>query len=378
MKLAKNIAMASLSFFAASGAGSAPIDPFSLASLGLLTGQDISIDTDTGAVSDAGGSLGTGTLISQGGGTLPDIFAFAFTGGSVLGNVAVTGGSALALLFQGDVSVAGSIDISASGRIGRAGGWNGGLGAFGTNNPARNGLGPGGGTGGSASASNFGVGGGAGGGFGGAGDDGGAGATTKAGGAAYGDPLAAALQGGSGGGGGGHNNTSGRPVGGGAGGALEIGSAGSISFEGSARIQSNGAKGGEAPNSLTGGGGGSGGGILVHGFAIDIMNGAMIQANGGDGGELGSQKRGACGGSGRIEFLYNTAGSFINNGTTEALLGSDRRDLCSTSASENIVSATATDDVGQPPSGVVPLPSSIYFLAGALGLLAMRRRFLRA
>jgi hypothetical protein len=353
-----------------------PLDPNDFGSLGALTGAAISLDTS--ALTFNGGA--GGVLVAQGGG-LPDIAVFVFDGGSVLGDVAVSGGNPLAILFQGSATVTGTIDISggtggAGGGntvgargLGVAGGFSGGAGGPFT---VENGFGPGGGTQGGSSASNSGTGPGAGGAFGTDGGDGGAGVTTKPGGVAYGDPLRDALQGGSGGGGGGGRccvgaSFEGGSGGGAGGGALELGALELLELVG-AQIFANGGDGGTGYRN---GGGGSGGGLFLHAFDVSLDAATLLQANGGSGGTGGSI--GGCGGAGRIELTTNTGGSLNNAGTVETVGFGD--------CADGVVVTSSLADIGEPtdngdPGGSteVPAPAPVGLLGLAvIGLLALRR-----
>ncbi len=372
-------------------AAALPLNPNDFASLGQLNGAAITIDTD--ALTFNGGA--GGTLFSQGGapfgertGGPPDIAVFAFDGGSVLGDVTVTGANAVAFLFLGDVTVSGAIDIGGqttnaanpgvtSGGDAGPGGGQGRRGFRGLSNPReQDGFGPGGGEHGSVDNGGSNDSGGAGGGFGTPGGDAGAGIGGVDGGVVHGD-LAAALQGGSGGGGGGGFQGAffgGGSGGGGGGGALEIGALGALSFVG-AEISADGADGNFLPGRVTGGGGGSGGGLFFHAFDIVIDLDTVLTANGGDGGGAGGG-RGGCGGGGRITFLSNTDGSLTNNGQIEANPGA-AGGACDP-LTTNISFLTAPD-IGDPPTqsppvAQIPEPATAPLLALALALLAWRGR----
>ncbi|TWT37978.1 hypothetical protein KOR34_29440 [Posidoniimonas corsicana] len=304
---------------------SAPLNPNDFVSLGGMPSGGFVIDTD--ALTFAG-SPG-GVLHAQGGGA-PDVAVFVFDGGGSLASgeaVTVTGGNALALLFRGSATLAGTIDVSGAdgvdavqnvvtgiGGAGVAGGGRGGNGGpFSAN---QDGVGPGHGVVGSNSASVSGVGSGSGGGFGTMGGRGGVAVTFRPGGPAYGEPLRDLLHAGSGGGGGGGQGVSRLGGGGGAGGgALEIGATMSLTFAGASIL----ANGGDGAEGFADGGAGSGGGILLHARDIHFDASTLIQANGGDGG--GGVNLGGCGGGGRVEIVYQQGGGFSNLATIEANAG---------------------------------------------------------
>lgn len=152
--------------------------------------------------------------------------------------------------------------------------------------------GPGGFSGGAASASPVGAGageggganigrGGGGGGHGSTGGTAGNGAAGMApqGGVAFGDATITTLVGGGGGGGGGDAAVGG--VGGGGGGAIQIVANGPIVIEQTAVINAGGCGGKVAPGNGSGGGGGAGGTILLEGTSVVI--GGILAVNGGGG-----------------------------------------------------------------------------------------------
>ena len=338
-----------------------PLDPSDFASLGSLPAGDFQINTDALTFADNVG----GVLHVQGGGA-PDIAVFVFDSGSILASgdtITVAGSNALALLFQGSATLAGTIDVSGSngidaiqndvtgiGGVGVAGGGRGGNG--GPFSSGQDGIGPGHGVVGSNSASVSGVGSGSGAGFGTMGGQGGAAVTFRPGGMPYGDPLRALLYAGSGGGGGGGRGNERLGGGGGAGGgAIEIGALTSLEFEGASIF----ANGGDGSEGFSGGGGGSGGGILLHAFDVSVDQGTLIQANGGDGSV--PTNIGGCGAAGRIEFLHHSNGSFANLGIIEARSGVGGGECVD---GEAVV--TATNEVG------VPEPSSLLMTILLLSL----------
>ncbi len=375
---------------AGGNAPATPIDPgdASLSLLGALPGGDLSINTGISGdsaslpiLSYGGGTL-FGDVVSQSGG--PDIAVFRFAGDSVFGAgnlLTVTGGSRpLALLFNGAVSIEGTID--ASGTTGGSGGYKavggrgigvagGGNGGYGGPFSGEDGAGPGGGSLGGSSASASGVGPGAGGGFGMDGGNGGAGLTNVTGGAVYGDPLSNILLGGSGGGGGGGQCCVGSIFyggsgGGAGGGAIEIGALTRIDLV-DASIFANGGDGGSGNRN---GGGGGGGGILLHAYDISLDAASLLQANGGSGG-MGAVQ-GGCGGAGRIEVLTNTNGSFSNTGTAEAA----GYGTCASGA----LMSMSLDTIGMaptqnPPASSVPEPKVLSLIGlGLAGIGVFRRK----
>lgn len=225
------------------------------------------------------------------------------------------------ILATGDVTIAGTINVSgnnangvANGR-GGPGGYDGGLGAY-FNSCGGTGLGAGGGKqatiGGSGLQS---AGGGGGGGFSAAGP---AGANAYngsnysiggTGGSSYGNIAILPLIGGSGGGGGcGSNQSSAYTggAGGGGGGAILIASSGTIDVSGS--ILSNGGNGGSATSYSGKGGGGSGGAIKL--IANVIKGDGTISATGGSGsaasGGTSNTVNGGNGSNGRIRLEANS------------------------------------------------------------------------
>ncbi len=230
------------------------------------------------------------------------------------------------LLATGHVNIQGSINVSASGRIGGVGGGDGGLKGTGDTAPAGNGtdgegLSPG--TAGLATDGFVGSGGG-GGGYGTAG----LGPTTRSttqpgiGGAAIDISTDIATRGGSGGGGGAgwekFGNLNGGDGGGAGGGIIVVSSHGTITVDGS--IRANGANGQTSFANAFGwggeGGGGSGG--LIDLQADDIVINGTLESNGGLGGGIGTIpsnnanfSSGAHGGDGYIRLT----GDVTNNGT---------------------------------------------------------------
>ena len=397
MKSIRTAAIAAINTFSLSSAvDAAPLDPNAFAAIGTLGGGAIVIDTDALTVNGGGG----GILVPQGGapfgqqsGGPPDIAVFSFGGGSVLGDVTITGSRAATILFRGAGTLTGTIDVSGQsvgntsiGGASALGGGGGGVGEpFGFGTP--DGFGPGGGNGGTTAANIGSRGPGSGGGFGTAGGDAGAGTGFQNGGVGYGD-IVAQLTGGSGGGGGGGHfngiNVSHGGGGGAGGGALEIGALTDLILTG-ATLSADGGDGGarvtldgggqvDAVASGPGGGGGSGGGILLHGFNISIDAASLITANGGDGGWAGlfETPDGSCGGGGRIAVISNTAGSQTVDGTVEANAGSSGQGVACNFFSTPLF---LTDpEIGEGSVIAMSAPASFALLGMGLGFMAWRRR----
>jgi hypothetical protein len=242
--------------------------------------------------------------------------------------VQVTGSHPLALLSQGDMTIAGTIDANGSLVTAGPGGFAGGTGNM-------NGEGPGAGFGVDPAA---GQGGGGGGGYGGNGGDGGN--NGGAGGTTYGN-LFAYLIGGSGGG------SAGGVGGGGGGGAIELGARGTIYITNSGQILAAGGAGISVTVSgvTRGSGAGAGGGILLHAPTITLAGAADAR-----GGFPAPDSFGGRGGGGRIALEYtsfNNSGALVVSGANDGTI-TQRIDLPLTGHS---VSATAT--AGQLTSAVV-------------------------
>jgi hypothetical protein len=278
-----------------------PLDPnaFALSGTGAfptLAGTYTINTSGIPTISRPGGTTISGQIYSDAPGHELAVFDFnAITIGSSE-TFNASGTLPLVLLSRGDASIAGTVNVSASGVVGGPGGGGGG----GTT------LGPG--------AGSYLFAGGSGGGFGGAGGASGAfifltGAgppgtplpppvPSLPGGHAYGD-LTVSLQGGSAGG-----------TGAGAGGgAIEIGAVGALTLNGGS-ILANGA----SEQIILGGG--SGGGIFLHGATVSLDG--SLAANGGNGGAGivvggpggGEGGGGGGGGGGRILIEYGSSISF--------------------------------------------------------------------
>jgi hypothetical protein len=247
--------------------------------------------------------------------TLPASGVFNFTTINIPAGVTVrftrnAANTPVTMLASGDVTIAGTIDISGApggagvnatsfadtaGR-GGPGGFDGGLGASGIASPTGgDGLGPGGGAGGAFVPGLSNPGGGGGGGFGSAGGNGNRGAP---GGAVYGTPALLPAVGGSGGGGGSAGLGSTAGSGGGGGGSILIASSGPMTFTGS--IFAGGGNGGGAPFGPGVGGGGSGGAVRLVATTITGSGGAIDVAGGQ--GAASPVSQGGAGGVGRVRI----------------------------------------------------------------------------
>lgn len=294
---------------------------------------------------------------------LPPSGVFNFTTVNVRAGVTVrfkrnAANTPVVILATGNVSIAGTIDVSGDNApaVGTAGGGalgddalpgKGGPGGFdggaggptnSTDSRGGNGLGPGGGRFGegfypgpscinSAGAST----GGGGGGFGATGANGTLGSFScngftyaqAAGGPIYGSPQLLPLIGGSGGGGGGGGSVFEGGGGGGGGGAILIASNTTVSITGS--ILANGGKGADSTGAGLGatGGGGSGGAIRI---VADVISGnGSVLARAGAAGTLSSSGPASvydagAGGAGRIRLEANT---LTRNGTNDPLASVD-------------------------------------------------------
>ena len=249
------------------GALAAPLDPGAFTSLGasLTCTSTITVDTDTQELTVDGATTYTG-VVSGG----VAVFTFDDIDLPASCTVSALAGRSLplALLSKGDLSVAGTIEASASGDLGGAGG---------------HGVASGPGAG--SSVLDFGW-------FcGGGGHGGNGGGTVATRGLAYGD-LLTELTGGSGGG------VANMPGFGGGGGAVELGAAGQLSILSTAVVVANGGNANPANTGNSCVGGGGGGGIVVHGTSGAVEG--VLRARGGNGDNT-TQER--AGGGGRIAVI---------------------------------------------------------------------------
>jgi hypothetical protein len=262
----------------------------------LAVAPSIALAFDSGSTGADGAFSPTVNTIVQ----LPPNGIFNFTTVNVPTGVTVkflrnVTNTPVTILASGNVTIAGTIDVSgtagaATGAAGDGnlgddgvpgkggpGGFDGGRGgtvAFGAASGA--GLGPGGGS--SVTLCNNLPAGGAGGGFAAVGSVNGCGT----GGSPYATTLLLPLIGGSGGGGGGGGSQMGASGGGGGGGALVVASSATINVAGS--VLATGGQGGSSAGTGVGGGGGGGSGGAIRIVATTISGNGTISANGGAGG----------------------------------------------------------------------------------------------
>jgi len=236
------------------------------------------INTNTGVVFIGGTSISVPTALENG------IRVFSFKTLSIGGTVKVTGNPPLALIVDGDVTISGTLDISADGYTNGPGIRSSATNCDGSPGATGSTSSPGGGGGGRSSN----------GGAGGAGTIGAGGAA----GASLFDADLVPLQGGCKGATSliAQNNIAYPAYGGGAGGAVQIVSRTRISITGTGKIDASGGGGhmGIPPTgSMGGGGGGSGGGVLLEAPQVILDGSAVVVSTKGGGG-------GAVGGSGGL------------------------------------------------------------------------------
>jgi uncharacterized delta-60 repeat protein len=293
--------------------------------------SNVVFNTDTLTVSGGFSGVGTTVIANTGYGNY-EIAVFTFDNFELDAGITITatGSRPIAILSQGNMSVAGVIDVSATSnglpgvsyeQLAGPGGGNGGL----SGSAVDFGDAAAGAPANSAGqyASGFGSGGGAGGGFGGRG---GRAETNPLGGlqniAQVGQAfanLAAGIQGGSGGATGSAAFSGTFSGGGGGGGGIELGAVGVLTVASGGQILANGGNG--QPLSVVStdgtGGGGAGGGILLH--ATSVNQHGTLEAKGGDAG--GAPRNGGGGGGGAILIVHHTSGSFDNTGGTQSVDG---------------------------------------------------------
>lgn len=355
------------------GVAAAPIDPFSVASLGSLNlgsgSYQLITDGAGGApvlLDAANNVLFTGVNRAQASAFNPSLGVLDFDAINIAAGatVRVTGNQPLVLLSRSSVSLAGTVDASglngtdgifrgaggsgAAGNAGSAGGGDGGNGA--TGGPGLSGFGPGAGpTTGWWGLCQCTIG--VGGGFGGKGQH----PVEPGYGPSYGD-LSQTLEAGSGGSGSG-SAWGGGGGGGGGGGAIELGAVSFIDVAITGRLLANGGTGG-----LSGdvfgyyGGGGSGGGLLLHAASITLdqfgPQQASIEALGG----------GYNGGGGRIAF-------FTASGTVNGL--SDGYSLVEANVGTGTYAERGVITIGV--LNPVPEPAPLALMLAGLALLGGRR-----
>jgi len=271
---------------------------------------DTTFDTESGAISGgftraAAMGLGDGVtfrVASQTGSTVrTGIFGFASLTVMSGATLHFTGRNPVTWVVNGDVTLAGNVDLVGSCTMPPTVGSQIG----GVWNDANNGNG-GGVRGGGAGGSGTGLGGGGGGGYGDSGGRGGNGSAASggAGGVPFGDFTVAdpLLIGGSGGGSGGVTAPAG--AGGKGGGAFQISANGVLILKGLMNAGGCGGKAGAVGGG--GGGGGAGGLIFFEATSIQLGTGALIAVNGGAG---GGGDNGMLGGSGTADATRAAGGS---------------------------------------------------------------------
>ena len=255
------------------------------------------IDTNTGTVTGPSGAIAVASsLVSQSGGPmLRVLIAKSFA----IGDVRVSGGGALALVAAGDITITGTLDLSADGvNPGPGAVACAGTGEGGVNNNGFFQRVPAGNSGGYPTYL-WDISGGGGGGFGSVGGAGGAGGSTNtatAGGVTNGNATLVPLRGGCPGG----DSNSG-PHGGRGGGAVQLVANGTVhlvagSTNGQIHVGGGGGEAGELGRAATtdtnpvysSGGGGAGGGILIEAATVTLDAGTGLWAAGGGGGGWGA------------------------------------------------------------------------------------------
>ncbi|MFY9554256.1 MAG: hypothetical protein WAV20_26535 [Blastocatellia bacterium] len=259
---------------------------------------------------------------------LPESGVFNFTTVNIPTGVTITytrnsRNTAVTLLAAGDVTIAGTINVSGGsgltnggGGRGGPGGFDGGVAGFGFETfVGATGDGPGGGGGGSSTAGTT-LSAGGGGGYASPGGNGGAqaGALAGGGGPKYGSSTILPLIGGSGGGGGGAvaNNHGG--AGGGGGGAVLIACSTSISFTGT--INASGGPGVNVGTAGAAGGGGSGGAIRL--ISNTITGAGTLNVSGANGGGQSTFPGGGNGAAGFVRIEAFNFSSFNPNVPTNS------------------------------------------------------------
>ncbi|HTR56527.1 MAG TPA: hypothetical protein VMJ10_37895 [Kofleriaceae bacterium] len=270
---------------------------------GLLA--DVSIDTDTGMITD--GSMQTTQWSSYRLSNGVGIFSFSTL--TLGGTITFSGSSAAAFVATGEIDVTGYVD--ARGNCGDGAGHGAGPGGF--KGAQAGSTGKGSGSGGEAGGDSGGGGGGGYGGQGGAGGYNNASSNAGAAGSVWGDAVITTLVGG--GGGGAASDPNGGD-GGGGGGALQLVSNATIAIEAGSGVGINaGGCGGKGANGTHGGGGGGAGGTIVL-EAPTLMIAGTLAVNGGGGG--GGDSPGAkSGNSGVLGSTAAAGGAGHNNSGDE-------------------------------------------------------------
>lgn len=292
---------------------------------------------------------------------------FSVPAGVTLMFIRNAGSTPVVILAQGDVTIAGTVDVSgengnASGTAGAGRGGRGGPGGFRGGNGevvvtspgGGSGLGPGGAAGCCSGGSNSGAGGA---GFGTGGGQGGS--AGGLGGAPYGTIGLVPFVGGSGGGGGSAFG-SGGGGGGGGGGAILIASSAKITVASTGSIL---AKGGIGAREA--GGGGSGGAIRM--VSNNMIHSGALNTSGGAGAATSSSYNGGAGGNGRVRleaFFFTNTGSVTGavsstGGPRSVFLANAPTVRIATIGGQN-VSTTPTGnfggvDINLPGPGTVPI-----------------------
>ncbi len=242
---------------------------------------DLVVDTDTGLISGPGAPIALPIrIVDRSDIGLADLMIFSFRSLRIRSgaHVRVVGSRIPVFAAQGNISVEGTLDVSAApDGTGGPGGYDGG-------SQGGRGFGPGAGSSGLIGPLRVQEGGGGGAGFGATGGPGGPTSTAQGGqaGSPYGNPKLDPIVGGSGGGSGARGDQSIPGGGGGGGGAIALMSLTGVAVltEGAVLAQGGGGFGGGTGDA--GGGGGSGGGILIAAPQVQLLG--LLAANGGAGG----------------------------------------------------------------------------------------------
>ena len=322
---------------------------------------NITINTDSGLIMGPPGLNRPGMtgvvngvgfhVVAQNGGPGVGVFSVASLKVESNAKITVTGGNAFAIASAGDVSMAGSIDVSCRtvmpgpmANLPGPGGYPGGA-------TSVDGMGPGAGKAGAGGGGGNAAAGGGGAGYGDAGGSGGlfTGATPNGGGP-WGDLTSPSfmLVGGAGGGGGAGANNGGH--GGGGGGAIQIAVNGALTVSGV--IDAGGCGGLKAGMSDGGGGGGSGGAIVLEAVQVSLAATAVLAANGGGGGAGDDM---------------STNGGDANASTTPALGGTAMSGAGGDGGNGGASNAKPGQHYTNGRDGQIPVPSATDFGGGGGG-----------